>query len=245
QYPDVKMSICPFNATHHVREEKLPAHISECKDKAIVEKDLFLRENPEILSNSIIIQRETVEPQNSRTVESWDSETVDVSSYNSEASIIYKEIPRQAPTGLGKAGRKQWREVDIERIKRLQEGKPIGDLVYPTSGGGEISINEITREHSNNFDLSEFKNYLLEKNSNCSMSSPRKPKELPELPRPKNFQKYVFPSKYSDSESEASDTSFSFRKITSVGKDDGIDSSVKGAYEHLTGMVNVSKSRPV
>lgn len=32
--------------------------------------------------------------------------------------------------------------------------RPIGDLVYPTAGGGEISINEITREHSNNFDLS-------------------------------------------------------------------------------------------
>ncbi|CAL4203749.1 unnamed protein product, partial [Meganyctiphanes norvegica] len=46
------------------------------------------------------------------------------------------------PPGLGKAGRRQWRELDAERIKRIREGIPIDDLAFPIPNAADKTLSE-------------------------------------------------------------------------------------------------------
>ncbi|XP_037776351.1 uncharacterized protein LOC119573271 isoform X1 [Penaeus monodon] len=125
------MKVCVFNATHVVPTHLYQVHILECPDKAIVERDIYRRREVE---NKLQAKRQTSRPVISThavcTDEDWDSETV-ASSYNPTENIIHREIARAPPPGLGKAGRRKWREVELERLRRLKAGEPIDDLVYP------------------------------------------------------------------------------------------------------------------
>ncbi|XP_069979151.1 uncharacterized protein [Penaeus vannamei] len=130
-HPEADMKVCVFNATHVVPTHLYQVHILECPDKAIVERDIYRRREVE---NKLQAKRQAPRPMIPThavcTEEDWDSETV-ASSYNPTEHIIHREIARPPPPGLGKAGRRQWREVELERIRRLKAGEPIDDLVYP------------------------------------------------------------------------------------------------------------------
>ncbi|XP_063585530.1 uncharacterized protein LOC134762958 [Penaeus indicus] len=130
-HPDADMKVCVFNATHVVPTHLYQVHILECPDKAVVERDIYRRREVE---NKLQAKRQTPRPVISThalcTEEDWDSETV-ASSYNPAEHMIHREIARAPPPGLGKGGRRKWREVELERLRRLKAGEPIDDLVYP------------------------------------------------------------------------------------------------------------------
>ncbi|XP_071545955.1 uncharacterized protein [Panulirus ornatus] len=136
-YPNADMKVCVFNATHVIPTPEYQAHILECDSRSTVERELYRRKETdrELLYNRQMAEsrHQVAQPQarsDSASQEDWDSEMV-LSSYNPNESIVYKEIPRQPPPGLGKAGRRKWREREIERVQRLRNGLPIDDLIYP------------------------------------------------------------------------------------------------------------------
>ncbi|XP_042863172.1 uncharacterized protein LOC122247709 isoform X2 [Penaeus japonicus] len=142
-YPDADMKVCVFNATHVVPTHLYQVHILECPDKAIVERDIYRRREVENkLQAKVQTPRPVISTHAVCTEEDWDSETV-ASSYNPSEHIIHREIARAPPPGLGKAGRRKWREMELERIRRLKAGEPIDDLIFPGSSENQIIVDQM------------------------------------------------------------------------------------------------------
>lgn len=130
-HPDADVKRCVFNATHIVKTPLFQAHILECPDRAIVERDIYRRQKAEDEMRGRP-QQTTIAPA-PVCDEDWDSEMVD-SSYNPSEHVVYKEITRPPPPGMGKAARRAWRAKEIERVQRLKDGQPIEDLISPEEG---------------------------------------------------------------------------------------------------------------
>ncbi|CAL4074963.1 unnamed protein product, partial [Meganyctiphanes norvegica] len=106
------------------------AHIIECPNKAIVERDIYRRQE---IEDAMEIKRTACisMPSVSECEETWDQES-GWTPYNPIETMINREITRPPPPGLmGKSGRRAWRQTEIERIRRQKEGLPFDDLEYP------------------------------------------------------------------------------------------------------------------
>ena len=138
-HPEARMAVCSFNATHHVPQELYNHHLLTCPDNAPMLKDVYRTSKP---------QHQPAPPppapaQPDEAEEDWDAEVVD-RSYNPAVAALQSPIGRPPPAGMSKALKKEWRQVELVRLQRLERGEDISDLVYPTKDGRR-TVQEIVR----------------------------------------------------------------------------------------------------
>lgn len=130
-YPNADMKVCLFNAVHVVPTPKYQAHLLECEDRGLVERELYVK--PSMVSSAAVVRPQPVPVQHGNIkCEDWESECVQ-SSYSPEEHIIYKEFIRRTPAGLSKGARKAWRLQEIQRVNRLKNGLMVGDFETDTN----------------------------------------------------------------------------------------------------------------
>lgn len=182
-YPELDMKVCVFNATHVIPTKDYQAHILECPDKAIVERDIYRRQEVE---DAMEIKRKEwiTMPAESVWDEDWEKEMVE-NPYNAKEAIISKEITRPPPPGtMGKSGRRAWRLAEIERVNRIKEGIQICDMDHPDVSISSSMINlggSSSTFHPRNAERDVIKSSLTASKCNLAMRADqplRRPKAL-------------------------------------------------------------------
>lgn len=189
--PHMKIEVCPFNSSHHIPSYAMNYHIEKCEYK---QKFVPTADFPSDQASAEPLQARALSPERRyasfHPEDDWEAEAKAsaTSSYNPEISILYSTNSRtpDPSLGLGKAGRRNWRISDAERIERIKNNKPIEDVEYPTADGGWISIGEMVfgaswKEGGQDYEEQEYRpsyGTSLNEPSQLDDSSTKKKKKL-------------------------------------------------------------------
>ncbi|XP_043245630.1 uncharacterized protein LOC122393535 [Amphibalanus amphitrite] len=146
---DVRVKLCPFNATHWIKEPEFRHHLDRCPDKAPIDRAvLAMKAGAEGTSGDLSMpvtwsaRNEAVENQ----VEGWDNDgsdewDVEVSQlprhmrqkYDPKVATQNREIFRVPTEHRGKSARNEFRRQNVERAQAIQNGSEAGSVVGASS----------------------------------------------------------------------------------------------------------------